>query len=93
MYFYIQSSNSDSGSDSDDKDGSGQSTLRALLKRPNSRPSSRVNHNKEDTTVASKKKPKLETLDDVISCVIEPGSADKENKLEHKVELKHFIRK
>lgn len=87
-----ESSNSDSGSDSDDKEGN-QSTLRKLLARPNSRPGSRANHAKDEPPQNAKKKPKLETLDDVISCVIEPNSSEKETKLEHKVELKHFIRK
>ncbi|KAF2364150.1 JmjC domain [Trinorchestia longiramus] len=87
-----ESSNSDSASDSDDKDGN-QSTLRQLLKRPSSRPSSRANHTKDEAPTNTKRKPRLETLDDVISCVIEPNTADKETKLEHKMELKHFIRK
>ncbi|KAA0198903.1 JmjC domain-containing histone demethylation protein-like [Hyalella azteca] len=88
-----ETSNSDFGSDSDDKDGN-QSTLRQLLQRPNSRPSSRANHTKDDPPSNTKKKPKLETLDDLISCVIEPNTADTETKLDNKqLELKHFIRK
>ena len=101
--FFSTQSSSDSDSDSDDKGGAG-STLRKLLVRPNSdstpsssRPSSRGNPSLkegEGPVVPLKKKPKLTTLDDVISCVIESSSSSsKDVKLESKVELKHFVRK
>ncbi|XP_068210806.1 lysine-specific demethylase 3A [Palaemon carinicauda] len=90
-----ESSDSDSDSDSDDKEGN-FSTLRELLIRPNAKP----NGTKDDTggntkpsKDSTKKKPKLETVDDVISCVIEQNPDKDDAKDNNQVVLKHFIRK
>ena len=73
-------SSEDSESDSDNKDV-GNSKLRSLLKRPS-----------KDDDGSAKKKPKLDTLDDVISVVMDGSENKGEDRLEQKIELKHFIR-
>ncbi|KAK7074250.1 Lysine-specific demethylase 3B [Halocaridina rubra] len=90
-----ESSDSDSDSDEDDKDGN-FSTLRELLIRPNAKPNGTKDESGGSTKPSkdsSKKKPKLETVDDVISCVIEQSPDKETTKDNNQVVLKHFIRK
>ncbi|XP_047477004.1 lysine-specific demethylase 3A-like isoform X4 [Penaeus chinensis] len=91
-----ESSDSDSDSDSDDKEGN-FSTLRELLIRPNARPNGGTKDENTPPTKSSKetskKKPKLDTVDEVISCVIDNTSDKEDTKDNDPMVLKHFVRK
>lgn len=93
---FSQSSDSDSDSDSDDKEGN-FSTLRELLIRPNARPNGGTKDENTPPTKSSKetskKKPKLDTVDEVISCVIDNTSDKEDTKDNDQMVLKHFVRK
>ncbi|XP_069164923.1 lysine-specific demethylase 3A [Procambarus clarkii] len=86
-----ESSDSDSDSDSDEKEGN-FSTLRKLLIQPNG-------NTKEESGIStkpskeSKKKPKLDTVDEIISSVIEHTSSKEDVKDNNQIVLKHFVRK
>merc|ERR1712106_932398 len=90
-----ESSDSDSDSSSDEKGNF--STLRELLIRPNAK----SNGNAKDgdgsgtkpTKEGGKKKAKVDSLDDVISCVGATNGDKDEKKSENDMVLKHFVRK
>lgn len=96
----FQSSDSDSDSDSDGKDGS-CSTLRKLLIQPNGSSKEEGSTGQMGSTPATtktgkesgKKKPKLDTMDEVISSVIDHSCDKDDSKDNNQMVLKHFIRK
>ncbi|XP_045138451.1 lysine-specific demethylase 3A-A-like [Portunus trituberculatus] len=96
-----ESSDSDSDSDSDEKEGN-FSTLRKLLIQPNGNTKEEPANAAAAAAAAagarpakesSKKRPKLDTVDEVISSVIDHSSDKDDSKDNNQVVLKHFIRK
>ena len=96
FFFPSQSSDSDSDSDSDGKEGN-FSTLRELLIRPNAKPNGKDDAKGGKDAAGGKKKNKIDTVDEVISSVIDSGAGEaSEGEAKPPVEqivLKHFVRK